>query len=117
MPIYEYECTACGHRCEELQKINDAVLIECPACRQPCLVKLVSAAGFRLSGNGWYETDFKTENRRNIATGSDAPATASDTEKNATKAETGKTTAKTEQKSATAPQSSSTVTDSGSQAR
>jgi putative FmdB family regulatory protein len=59
MPIYEYECKACGHRQEAIQKMSDDPLVECPVCHKPELKKLVSAAGFRLKGGGWYETDFK----------------------------------------------------------
>ena len=68
MPIYEYECHVCGHRLEKLQKISDQPLTDCPACEQSGLKKLVSAVAFRLSGSGWYETDFKDEkSRRNLA--------------------------------------------------
>ena len=67
MPIYEYECEACGYRHEALQKINDPQLTDCPECEKPTLNKLISAAGFRLSGSGWYETDFKSDNKRNLA--------------------------------------------------
>jgi len=59
MPIYEYACEACGHRHEALQKMSDDALTVCPECGKPALKKLVSAAGFRLKGSGWYETDFK----------------------------------------------------------
>ena len=59
MPIYEYQCEACGHRLEILQKISEEPLSECPACGRPDLRKLISAAGFRLKGGGWYATDFK----------------------------------------------------------
>lgn len=59
MPIYEYECEKCGHQKEAIQKISDDPLKTCPECKQDSLRKLVSAAGFRLSGTGWYETDFK----------------------------------------------------------
>jgi len=59
MPIYEYRCAACGHELEALQRLADAPLKECPACGQSRLHKLVSAAGFRLKGSGWYATDFK----------------------------------------------------------
>ncbi|MCP4409937.1 MAG: zinc ribbon domain-containing protein [Gammaproteobacteria bacterium] len=64
MPIYEYECEACGYRHEVIQKISDEPLRDCPSCDEPALKKLVSAAGFRLSGSGWYETDFKKSGRR-----------------------------------------------------
>ena len=59
MPIYEYLCEDCGHQVEILQKIADAPQTQCPACNQPKLQKRISAAGFRLKGTGWYETDFK----------------------------------------------------------
>jgi len=67
MPLYEYRCNACEHSFETLQKMNDAPLEHCPACDEAELRKLVSAAGFRLKGDGWYETDFKGDNKRNIA--------------------------------------------------
>ena len=70
MPIYEYQCEACGHRMEKLQKISDDPLKDCPACEEPRLNKLVSAAAFRLKGGGWYETDFKTGKKKNIIGGS-----------------------------------------------
>jgi len=41
-------------------------LTDCPSCGAPELSKLVSAAGFRLSGGGWYETDFKKAGQRNL---------------------------------------------------
>lgn len=67
MPIYEYRCQACGAHQEALQKISDPDLTECAACAQPQLKKQISAAGFRLAGSGWYETDFKTGKKKNIA--------------------------------------------------
>ncbi|QOC23066.1 zinc ribbon domain-containing protein [Wenzhouxiangella sp. AB-CW3] len=67
MPIYEYRCQSCGHELEKLQKMSDEPLVDCPACGQPALNKLVSAAGFRLKGGGWYETDFKKDGKRNLA--------------------------------------------------
>ena len=67
MPIYEYKCSDCGHFLDALQGVNDAPLEECPECSKSSLKKLISAPNFRLSGEGWYETDFKTENRKNIA--------------------------------------------------
>ncbi len=66
MPIYEYQCKACGHHLETLQKISDAPLTLCPVCQENELTKLVSAAGFRLKGSGWYETDFKSGQKKNL---------------------------------------------------
>ncbi len=67
MPIYEYQCGSCGHSLEALQKISDAPLLDCPACGSANLQKLVSAASFRLKGGGWYETDFKTGEKKQLA--------------------------------------------------
>jgi len=67
LPIYEYACKKCNHTLDALQKMSDAPLIDCPACGEPGLKRLLSAPRFRLKGQGWYETDFKTDNQRNIA--------------------------------------------------
>lgn len=79
MPIYEYRCRACGFELEKLQKISEEPLRECPGCGKLELQKLVSAAGFRLSGGGWYETDFKSKNRKNLAKAEKKPAADSKT--------------------------------------
>ena len=67
MPIYEYVCKACGHEAEIMHKISDPAPKKCPECGKPKLAKQMSATGFRLGGGGWYETDFKSGNKRNIS--------------------------------------------------
>ena len=67
MPFYEYRCDTCGHEMEVMQKMSDPPVAECPACGEPNLRKLISAAGFRLKGGGWYETDFKKGAKKNVA--------------------------------------------------
>ncbi len=67
MPIYEYQCKACEHVFDVLQKMSDDLLTFCPECGEPELRKLLSAPNFRLKGGGWYETDFKDKNKRNLA--------------------------------------------------
>lgn len=74
MPIYEYQCQSCHKQLEVLQKISDAPLLECPQCGEPALKKKVSAAAFRLKGGGWYETDFKTGNKKNLVNSGDTGA-------------------------------------------
>lgn len=76
MPIYEYQCTACDKEIEVLQKISDEPLQTCPVCGESALKKKISAAAFRLKGGGWYETDFKTGDKKNLAGGSDKPASS-----------------------------------------
>ena len=75
MPIYEYACKNCGHTLDELQKMSDDPLVDCPDCGKPQLKRLISAPRFRLKGQGWYETDFKKDNQRNISK-NDAPSDA-----------------------------------------
>ncbi|MCB1853298.1 MAG: zinc ribbon domain-containing protein [Pseudomonadales bacterium] len=77
MPIYEYQCQSCGKELEALQKISDDPLQDCPECGKPALKKKVTAAAFRLKGGGWYETDFKTSNKKNLAGGSDTATSGS----------------------------------------
>jgi len=88
VPIYEYQCESCSHSLEALQKLSDAPLVDCPACGKASLKKQISAAGFRLSGGGWYETDFKSGKKKNLAgdagssrasSGSTSSATSSST--------------------------------------
>jgi len=61
VPIYEYQCDHCEHKMEAIQKMSDKPLKDCPECKQETLRKLVSAAAFKLKGDGWYETDFKDQ--------------------------------------------------------
>ena len=73
MPIYEYACKSCGHTLDALQKISDDPLVDCPECGDAALKRLLSAPRFRLKGEGWYETDFKKDNQRNLAKGDTEP--------------------------------------------
>ena len=61
MPIYEYQCAACGEVVERWQKISDVPLSECPACGGS-LHKLISSCAFHLKGSGWYVTDYAGKN-------------------------------------------------------
>jgi putative FmdB family regulatory protein len=54
-----YRCSQCGHQQDVLQKMSDPRLTHCPACGHETYEKQVTAAGFRLKGSGWYETDFR----------------------------------------------------------
>ena len=101
MPIYEYCCQQCGHSLEAIQKIADAPLTDCPECSAAALKKQVSAPAFRLSGGGWYETDFKTGDKKNIAgERSDAGGKAEGKSETASKAGDAKQSADAQPKSA-----------------
>lgn len=69
MPIYAFECAPCGHSFERLQKLSDADPTDCPQCGVAPVRRQLTAPQFRLSGGGWYETDFKKDGdkKRNLA--------------------------------------------------
>lgn len=74
MPIYEYVCKKCGHQQEALHKVDEKPRLACDECGAKPLSRQVSAAGFRLSGGGWYETDFKSDKKKNLAGDKSEPA-------------------------------------------
>lgn len=63
MPIYEYECKACGDIAEVMQKMSDPAPEACPACHKGPLVKIMSRTAFVLKGEGWYVTDFRDKKK------------------------------------------------------
>ena len=67
MPIFDFQCNSCGHEFEKLVMKSDAPAPACKACNAEDVTRKVSAPGFRLSGGGWYETDFKTGTKKNLA--------------------------------------------------
>lgn len=78
MPIYEYQCTACGHAFDTLQKISEEPLTDCTECKQSTLQKIMSATSFQLKGTGWYATDFKNKPQAAADTATSAASTTTD---------------------------------------
>ena len=76
MPIYEYRCDSCGHETEIMHKMSETPKPTCPGCGEEALKKQTSAAGFRLKGSGWYETDFKSGSKKNLADSGDKGSSA-----------------------------------------
>jgi putative FmdB family regulatory protein len=78
MPIYEFECAACGTRFDRLQKLSDPDPDTCPNCGESRVKRRLTAPSFRLSGSGWYETDFKKDGdkKRNLTGKDEAPKAA-----------------------------------------
>ncbi len=58
MPLYEYQCAACGHRFEKIQRFSDPPVDTCPACAAGEVHKLLSAPAIQFKGTGWYITDY-----------------------------------------------------------
>ena len=57
MPLYEYECDACGHRFEKIQKFSDPLEDTCPKCGGS-VHKLMSSPAIQFKGSGFYITDY-----------------------------------------------------------
>jgi len=73
MPLYEYECDACGHRFEKIQKFSDPLQDTCPKCGGP-VHKLMSSPAIQFKGSGFYITDYAKKD-----VGKEATTGASDT--------------------------------------
>ena len=58
MPLYEYECGACGHRFEIIQKFSDGPPDACPQCGKGPLQRMQSSPAIQFKGTGWYVTDY-----------------------------------------------------------
>jgi putative FmdB family regulatory protein len=75
MPLYEYECDACHHRFERIQKFSDPLVDKCPNCGNGPVKKLVSSPAIQFKGSGWYITDYA----RKSSTDPGSKSTTSDT--------------------------------------
>jgi len=86
MPLYEYECAACGHRFEVIQRFSDAPIEVCPKCNA-AVHKLLSAPAIQFKGTGWYVTDYAHKNSTEASSksGSQASESASDSKSDSDK--------------------------------
>ena len=106
MPLYEYECDACGRRFEVIQKFSDEPLTTCERCGGT-VRKLLSSPAIQFKGSGWYITDYaragksETKSGEAKAEGSAAGDSKKDSKSDAT-SET-KTESKAAPKSESAP--------------
>jgi putative FmdB family regulatory protein len=63
MPLYEYECDACRHRFEIIQKFSDGPPDSCPKCGKGPLQRLLSSPAIQFKGTGWYITDYASKGK------------------------------------------------------
>jgi putative FmdB family regulatory protein len=96
MPLYEYECDACGQRFEVIKKFSDPLAETCAKCGKGPVHRLLSSPAIQFKGSGWYITDYSQKGK---------PDSASSGAKSDTKAET-KTDSKPETKTSTETKSS-----------
>ena len=103
MPLYEYQCQACGERFDVLQKFSDAPVEVCTKCGKGPVERLLSSPAIQFKGTGWYITDYARKSGSEASSGKsgDSAATKSDTSsgESATKSDSAsKTTSTTDTK-------------------
>ena len=76
MPLYEYECEACGRRFEIIQKFSDPAEA-CKLCGKGPVQRLLSSPAIQFKGTGWYVTDYAQKGKSDSS--SAAPAGKTDT--------------------------------------
>jgi putative FmdB family regulatory protein len=84
MPLYEYQCEACGHRFEVIQKFSDAPIEICPKCGGH-VRKLFASPAIQFKGSGWYITDYAKKDSKAAGKPGDAPKGESSSDKPAEK--------------------------------
>ena len=71
MPLYEYECDACGRRFEVIRKFSESELDACTLCGKGPVRRLLSSPAIQFKGTGWYVTDYSSKGKSGeSATGS-----------------------------------------------
>ena len=53
MPLYDYDCAACGRRFEVIHGVNDAGPVQCPLCGSGPVRKAFAAPAIHFRGSGW----------------------------------------------------------------
>ena len=121
MPLYEYQCDACGHRFEKIQKFSDPIVDTCPICGG-AVRKLMSSPAIQFKGSGFYITDYAKKDQGGEKTDSGSADKAAKSESSAGKTEKSDKGGKSEQsgtaasseKTASPSTGKSTASDSGS---
>ena len=63
MPLYEYECEACGQRFEAIRKFSESDLDICSLCGKGPVRRLMSSPAIQFKGTGWYITDYSSKGK------------------------------------------------------
>ena len=76
MPLYEYQCDACGCRFEVIQKFSDPSVESCKECGKGPVRRLLSSPAIQFKGTGWYITDYSQKGKSDTASGAAAKSGA-----------------------------------------
>lgn len=98
MPLYEYQCKACHHRFEKIQKFSDPIVTKCPECGKDEVEQMISAPAVQFKGSGWYVNDYAKKGSSQGATKSDGDSKSETKAETKSEAKTDTSTKKTEGK-------------------
>ena len=87
MPLYEYECDACAHRFERIQKFSDPLVDVCPKCAGH-VRKLLSSPAIQFKGSGFYITDYPKQGKTGGSSESSSSSKSESSQKSADKSDT-----------------------------
>ena len=102
MPLYEYQCEACEHRFEKIQKYSDPHADVCPKCGG-AVRKLVSSPAIQFKGSGWYITDYAKKSSTDASSSKSSSDKSSDTSANADKSGASSSDSSTSSTTSTTP--------------
>ena len=103
MPLYEYQCDACGHRFEKIQKFSDPLLEVCAKCGKGPVRKLLSSPAIQFKGSGWYITDYAKKSGSVESSGSTKSSDSKGESKSESKSDGGAKSDSSESKPAASP--------------
>ena len=86
MPLYEYQCTKCGHRFEKIQKFSDKLVTKCPECGGK-VEQMISAPAVQFKGSGWYVTDYAKKSGTSASSGDSSSKDSKDSKKDEKKSD------------------------------
>ncbi len=81
MPLYEYQCEACGRRFEVIRKFSDPPLETCALCGKGPVQRLQSSPAIQFKGSGWYITDYAQKGKSSESSSSTKSESDSSTSK------------------------------------
>ena len=118
MPLYEYQCDACGQRFEVIQKFTDPAPEACRKCGKGPAHRLASSPAIQFKGTGFYITDYAKGNSGAAAPGTakadgDSKSSDSKSSEGTGKSDAAKSESKSDAKSDAAPASTPAKPTSG----
>src|SRR6188508_1247371 len=95
MPVYEYQCKACGKEFEYQQRMSDPDKTDCEACGKPALERMISRTAFALKGGGWYKDLYSSSKPGASSDSSSSGSSATDSSSSSSSSDSSSSSAST----------------------